>query len=247
MPDAPKGVVLITHGYAEHCGRYREVAHVITNAGWAALSYDVRGHGQSPGDRGYIDRFDVYLDDFAAVLAAARALVPAGAKTVALGHSHGGSDHAARALRRPPARGHARDHLLPVPRPQEAGPRMEEGARARDEPDRSALQGEESHRGGRSRLTTSKSRRSTTPTSSTSTSPRHGGSPSRARRNTSSQRTRIGSGSRRRGSSEEPIHSPIRCRAATSQAAHRALIFTTSPGCVTRCSTRRSARRCSHM
>ena len=90
VPDAPKGVVLITHGYAEHCGRYREVAHVITNAGWAALSYDCRGHGQSPGDRGYIDRFDVYLDDFAAALAAARALVAPGAKTVLLGHSHGG-------------------------------------------------------------------------------------------------------------------------------------------------------------
>lgn len=90
VPASPKGVVLITHGYAEHCGRYREVAHVITNAGWAALSYDCRGHGQSPGDRGYIDRFDVYLDDFAAALAAARALVPAGGKAIALGHSHGG-------------------------------------------------------------------------------------------------------------------------------------------------------------
>ncbi len=90
VPPSPKGVVLITHGYAEHCGRYREVAHVITNAGWAALSYDCRGHGQSPGDRGYIDRFDVYLDDFAAALAAARALVPAGSKAIALGHSHGG-------------------------------------------------------------------------------------------------------------------------------------------------------------
>lgn len=90
VPASPKGVVLITHGYAEHCGRYREVAHVITEAGWAALSYDVRGHGQSPGDRGFIDRFDTYLDDHAAALAAARALVPAGAKTVLLGHSHGG-------------------------------------------------------------------------------------------------------------------------------------------------------------
>jgi alpha-beta hydrolase superfamily lysophospholipase len=90
VPASPKGVVLITHGYAEHCGRYREVAHVITNAGWAALSYDCRGHGQSPGARGYIDRFDVYLDDFAAALAAARALVPTGSKTIALGHSHGG-------------------------------------------------------------------------------------------------------------------------------------------------------------
>src|SRR6185436_867371 len=83
----PKGVVVITHGYAEHCGRYREVAHVIVNAGWAALSYDVRGHGQSPGDRGYIDRFATYLADFAAIQAAARKLVDASAPTVLLGHS----------------------------------------------------------------------------------------------------------------------------------------------------------------
>jgi alpha-beta hydrolase superfamily lysophospholipase len=85
---APKGVVLITHGYAEHCGRYHEVAHVIVNAGWAALSYDVRGHGKSPGPRGYIDRFTTYLADLAAMQAAARALA-AGAPMVLLGHSHG--------------------------------------------------------------------------------------------------------------------------------------------------------------
>ncbi len=85
----PKGVVVITHGYAEHCGRYREVAHVIVNAGWAALSYDVRGHGQSPGERGYIDRFDTYLNDLAAMQAAARVLVPEGAPMILLGHSHG--------------------------------------------------------------------------------------------------------------------------------------------------------------
>jgi alpha-beta hydrolase superfamily lysophospholipase len=85
----PRGVVLITHGYAEHCGRYHEVAHVIVNAGWAAFAYDVRGHGQSPGDRGFIDHFETYLDDFTAALAAARKLVPADAPTVLLGHSHG--------------------------------------------------------------------------------------------------------------------------------------------------------------
>jgi lysophospholipase len=85
---APIGVVLVTHGYAEHCGRYREVAHVLVNAGWAALSWDVRGHGQSPGQRGYIDRFDTYLDDFRAAHQAARALAP-GAPIVLLGHSHG--------------------------------------------------------------------------------------------------------------------------------------------------------------
>ena len=90
LPKAtPKGVVLVTHGYAEHCGRYREVAHVITNAGWAVLAYDVRGHGQSPGPRGFIDRFDIYLDDLTEAHKAARKLVPAPAPIVLLGHSHG--------------------------------------------------------------------------------------------------------------------------------------------------------------
>jgi alpha-beta hydrolase superfamily lysophospholipase len=85
----PQGVVLVTHGYAEHCGRYHEVANVLVGAGWAALTYDVRGHGQSPGARGAIDHFQTYLDDHAAALRAARTLVAASAPTVLLGHSHG--------------------------------------------------------------------------------------------------------------------------------------------------------------
>jgi alpha-beta hydrolase superfamily lysophospholipase len=87
--ETPRGVVVITHGYAEHCGRYRELAHVILRAGWAALAYDVRGHGQSPGTRGFIDRVDAYLEDLAAIEVAARALAPAGAPMILLGHSHG--------------------------------------------------------------------------------------------------------------------------------------------------------------
>jgi alpha-beta hydrolase superfamily lysophospholipase len=85
--DTPKGVVAVTHGYAEHCGRYREVANVIVRAGWAALTYDVRGHGQSPGKRGYIEHFSTYLDDLAAAIIAAKKL--SSGPLVLLGHSHG--------------------------------------------------------------------------------------------------------------------------------------------------------------
>jgi lysophospholipase len=84
----PKGAILITHGYAEHCGRYREVAHVLVDAGWAVMTYDVRGHGQSPGDRGFIERFDIYIDDLGHMIDAARALAP-NKPFVLLGHSHG--------------------------------------------------------------------------------------------------------------------------------------------------------------
>jgi len=85
----PKGAVVITHGYAEHCGRYRELAHVIVDAGWVVVTYDLRGHGHSPGPRGYIDRFDAYLEDLTQIHKAARALVAPEAPIVLLGHSHG--------------------------------------------------------------------------------------------------------------------------------------------------------------
>lgn len=85
----PKGIVVVSHGYAEHCGRYRELAHVIVNAGWAVLTYDVRGHGKSPGVRGFTEAFHEYTDDLKSVVNVARGLVAAPAPLVLLGHSHG--------------------------------------------------------------------------------------------------------------------------------------------------------------
>jgi alpha-beta hydrolase superfamily lysophospholipase len=84
----PKGSVLVTHGYMEHCGRYHELADVITKAGWAVMTYDVRGHGKSFGPRGFVEHFSDYLDDLDAAYAKARALAP-GAPSILLGHSHG--------------------------------------------------------------------------------------------------------------------------------------------------------------
>jgi alpha-beta hydrolase superfamily lysophospholipase len=53
LPEAaPKAVVLIVHGLAEHSARYRRLAAALVGAGYAAYASDHRGHGRSmrPGD-----------------------------------------------------------------------------------------------------------------------------------------------------------------------------------------------------
>ena len=58
-PEAePKAVVLLVHGLAEHSSRYPHVAEKMTAAGLKFVGYDQRWHGQSPGKRAYIERFD---------------------------------------------------------------------------------------------------------------------------------------------------------------------------------------------
>lgn len=56
-------VVLLVHGYAEHCGRYNHVAEAFVKHGAAVYAYDQRGHGRSEGPRAYVDRFEQYLTD----------------------------------------------------------------------------------------------------------------------------------------------------------------------------------------
>ncbi|WP_428262971.1 alpha/beta hydrolase [Haliangium sp.] len=67
--DQPRATALVLHGYLEHCGRYRELAHVLTAAGVATLTYDMRGHGRAEGQRSYIGSFGDYLDDLDAAAA----------------------------------------------------------------------------------------------------------------------------------------------------------------------------------
>ncbi len=86
---APSAVALVVHGYAEHCGRYREVAHALVKAGLAVLTYDYRGHGRASGRRGHIESWGEYHDDLDAALAEARQLAPRRPLLIAC-HSNGG-------------------------------------------------------------------------------------------------------------------------------------------------------------
>ena len=58
-----KGVVLITHGFGEHSGRYMNVVDTLVPEGYAVWGIDHRGHGKSGGKRNFLKRFTDFLED----------------------------------------------------------------------------------------------------------------------------------------------------------------------------------------
>ncbi|MDN7931190.1 lysophospholipase [Burkholderia metallica] len=105
----PRATIALVHGLAEHAGRYAALAARLNAAGIDVLAIDLRGHGQSPGKRAWVERFDGYLDDADALVAeAARGDAP----LFLMGHSMGGAVAALYAIERAPARGHALTGLV---------------------------------------------------------------------------------------------------------------------------------------
>lgn len=50
LPDAPpRAVILLSHGMADHAGRYGHLGEALTAAGMALYGHDQRGHGLSAG------------------------------------------------------------------------------------------------------------------------------------------------------------------------------------------------------
>lgn len=84
-----KGVVIITHGIAEHSGRYGHVAQALVDAGYTAIGFDLRGHGKSSGMRNYVNSFQDYLSDLREVLNRAKNSYP-DLPIFLFGHSMGG-------------------------------------------------------------------------------------------------------------------------------------------------------------
>lgn len=63
-PDIkPKALVALIHGLGEHTGRYEHVAKAMTNAGYAMVGFDLRGHGKSGGIRGHFPSWDAVMQD----------------------------------------------------------------------------------------------------------------------------------------------------------------------------------------
>lgn len=86
---APKAVVAICHGFNSHSGYYGWVGEQCAAAGYAAYAVDLRGRGKSGGVRFYVESFDEYVADLAALIEHAKAREP-NTPVFVLGHSAGG-------------------------------------------------------------------------------------------------------------------------------------------------------------
>jgi acylglycerol lipase len=61
--NTPLAKIIITHGYAEHSGRYANTAEILVQQGYAVYAWDLRGHGRSSGIRCFVKEFAEYLAD----------------------------------------------------------------------------------------------------------------------------------------------------------------------------------------
>ncbi len=86
--DAPRYEVLLVHGLGEHSGRWTEPMSYLVARGATVYTYDLRGHGNSGGTPGDIERFDQFYEDIAAMATATVAV--SGKPWVLYGHSLGG-------------------------------------------------------------------------------------------------------------------------------------------------------------
>ena len=83
----PAGLILVTHGVAEHAGRYRHVAEVLVGLGLRVVIPDHRGHGRSGGKRLLARDMSEFTTDLETLR---RLEVVDGRPTYLLGHSMGG-------------------------------------------------------------------------------------------------------------------------------------------------------------
>ena len=102
MPDAVKlytqqylvedaqAVVLLIHGLGEHSNRYAELISMFVSHRISVLTMDLRGFGQSAGDRAYVSSYQKFMDDIKFLEDKADRLYPHIPK-ILYGHSMGGN------------------------------------------------------------------------------------------------------------------------------------------------------------
>ena len=85
-----KGTLIVVHGLKDYSDRYSELAFAAVARGYAVHAFDLRGHGDSQGDRVWVDRFGDYVSDLSQFVARVQKDEP-GKPLLLLGHSIGGA------------------------------------------------------------------------------------------------------------------------------------------------------------
>jgi acylglycerol lipase len=85
----PRAVVVIVPGFNAHSGYYAWAAEQFAAAGLAVYVLDLRGRGNSDGERFYVDDFEDYVSDVESVVQVASSR-ESGLPLFLLGHSAGG-------------------------------------------------------------------------------------------------------------------------------------------------------------
>jgi len=90
-PDEdPTGVIVLVHGFGEHSTRYKHWAEKFVSKNFAWVTFDLRGHGKSPGKPGYIPSYEILLEDIDCLLEKIKILYP-DIPVYLYGHSMGGN------------------------------------------------------------------------------------------------------------------------------------------------------------
>lgn len=86
---APKAIIMLIHGYAEHGGRYADLAKFCNGQGYAVYALDHWGHGKSDGTPGFVPKFSAFEDGVDELHAIVKKDHP-DAPIILVGHSMGG-------------------------------------------------------------------------------------------------------------------------------------------------------------
>jgi len=86
---APRGVVVVSHGFNAHSGHYGWFAEQLVQSGFAVYALDHRGRGHSDGDRFFVQNMSEYVDDLGTFIRQTKEREP-GLPVFLLGHSAGG-------------------------------------------------------------------------------------------------------------------------------------------------------------
>jgi alpha-beta hydrolase superfamily lysophospholipase len=84
-----RGVVVIVPGFNSHSGYYGWAAEQLIAQGVAVYAIDLRGRGQSDGERFYVEKFADYVSDVTGLISLVKVNDP-GLPLYLLGHSAGG-------------------------------------------------------------------------------------------------------------------------------------------------------------